>query len=276
MRLWICGLAVLLPAGALRAEEAKPVAVPYKLTATNHVMVRVKINNKGPFNFIVDTGAPALFVSKEIAKKAGVTPDGEGWGKFDRFELEGGLVVEKATGKVDDLFQLKGMNGMGLAGVELHGVLGYNILARYRIQYDFTTDKLQLTKLDFDPPPPPALGRGAKQDPMMEMLGEAMKFVGPLLGLKGVPERKPRGFLGIELAAADDGVEVKSVLAGSPADKAGLKPGDKILKFKSEKIDLVTDLVRVVGKRAAGDELTLTVSRGGDEKKITVALGKGL
>src|SRR5437879_1999474 len=130
MRVWICGLALALPAGPLLADDAKPVAVPYKLTATNHVMVRVKINSKGPFNFIVDTGAPAMFLSKEAAKKAGVTADDEGWGKFDRFELEGGLLVEKAKCKVEDLFQLKGMNGMGLAGVQLHGVLGYNILAR--------------------------------------------------------------------------------------------------------------------------------------------------
>src|SRR5205085_1368261 len=132
----------------------------------------------------------------------------------------------------------KGMNGLGLAGVELHGVIGYNLLAKYRIQYDFTSDKLQLTPLDFDPPPPPALGRGAKQDPTMELLGEVMRFIGPLLGMNGPPERKPRGFLGIELSPGDDaGILVERVLAGSPAAKAGIKAGDKILKAKTEKID---------------------------------------
>ena len=55
-------------------------------------MVRAKINGKGPFNFILDTGAPALFVATEVAKKAGVEPDKKGWGTFDSFEIEGGVV----------------------------------------------------------------------------------------------------------------------------------------------------------------------------------------
>ena len=31
--------------------------VPYRLAKTKHVMVRVKLNGKGPFNFLIDTGA---------------------------------------------------------------------------------------------------------------------------------------------------------------------------------------------------------------------------
>jgi len=43
------------------------------------------------------------------------------------------------------------MNGLGLAGVELHGVVGYNVLAKFRITYDFTADKLVIVPLDYDP-----------------------------------------------------------------------------------------------------------------------------
>ncbi len=39
--------------------------VPYRLTDTNHFLVRVRINGKGPFNFLVDSGAPALYVATE-------------------------------------------------------------------------------------------------------------------------------------------------------------------------------------------------------------------
>ena len=54
--------ALLLPAGGVRADEkgkeaAKPIEVPYRLTVPKHVLVRAKINGKGPFNFILDTGA---------------------------------------------------------------------------------------------------------------------------------------------------------------------------------------------------------------------------
>ena len=53
-----CGL---MPA-AVRADDTKPAdqptkfAIPYKLTDTKHVLVRAKINGKGPFNMILDTG----------------------------------------------------------------------------------------------------------------------------------------------------------------------------------------------------------------------------
>src|SRR5213593_1740587 len=76
------------------APPAKVIQVPYRLTDTKHVMVRAKINGKGPYNFIVDTGAPALFVSTAVCKKLDIEPDKKGWGTFDKFEIEGGLVIE--------------------------------------------------------------------------------------------------------------------------------------------------------------------------------------
>ena len=103
------------------APKDKPVAeteVPYRLTDTKHVLVRVKLNGQGPFNFILDTGAPAVFIPNKIAKKIGLKFDDKGWGEFDKFAIEGGLVVEKARTRVEDLFQLEGMNGMGMAGVD--------------------------------------------------------------------------------------------------------------------------------------------------------------
>src|SRR5581483_7323305 len=98
-------LAVLCLAPPVRADESKPaktVQVPYRLTKTAHVLIRVKINGKGPLNFILDTGAPALFVATKVCDKLGVKKDDKGWGTFDRFELEGGLVIEKARGRVED------------------------------------------------------------------------------------------------------------------------------------------------------------------------------
>ena len=99
-------------------DDAKAEAsfdIPYKLTDTKHVMVRVKINDKGPFNFILDTGAPALIMTNAVGKKSGVVND-NGWGKF-KLDIEGGLAIPKAKGIVMDMFQLKGMNAMGVAGV---------------------------------------------------------------------------------------------------------------------------------------------------------------
>ena len=93
----------ILPRAAGRGEEPakKPpqsFQVPYRLTKPKHLLVRAKINGKGPFNFIVDTGAPALFVAVPVARKLGVKPDDKDWGTFDRFEIEGGVVLTKIKG----------------------------------------------------------------------------------------------------------------------------------------------------------------------------------
>lgn len=281
-RRFALALACGLLAPPIWAADPKPTAadsarteVPYRLTETKHVMVRAKINGKGPFNLILDTGAPAVFITKAVAKKAKAEIDEKGWANFDSFVLEGGLAVEKARGRVEDLFQLEGMNGMGLAGVELHGVIGYNVLAKYRIQYDFTTDKLVFEPLaDFVPPPLVPIG-GAKGQGGLEMLGPLMKTLASLMGMKPNFATVPRGFVGVEIDDAD-GIVVKKVLPGSPADKAGFKTGDKIEQIRNISVDDGRDLARALAKAGVGTTLKVIVKRGDESKTLTLELGKGL
>src|SRR5579883_2028862 len=258
-RFWPCAaLAALSLALPARADDApKPAAksyeIPYKLTVPKHVLVRAKINGKGPFNFIIDTGAPALFVATAVAKKIGVEPDKNLWGTFDRFELEGGVVVPKATGRIETPFQLEGMNGLGLAGAELHGIIGYNLLARYRIVFDFTRDKMTWTELNYNPPVPQGLmGKGAGAPGGLDALGSVMKLMGSLLGKKTETVVKPRGFLGVELADVSGGVEVKEVLAKSPAAQAGLKAGDRISRFQGKAVQSRQQLEKLAATLTAG------------------------
>ena len=74
-------------------KEGKTYDVPYRLTVPKHILVRAKINGKGPFNFILDTGAPALFFTEKVAEKCGVARDKNGWGTCDKVEIEGGVVM---------------------------------------------------------------------------------------------------------------------------------------------------------------------------------------
>lgn len=275
----------LLPLLATRADEepgkkldAKPAAaeVPYRLTGTNHLMVRTKINGKGPFHLIVDTGAPAVFITKNVAKKAGAKEGDKGWVDFDSFELEGGLKVEKARGRVEDLVQIDGMNAMGIAGVELHGVIGYNVLARYRIGYDLTSDRLTFEPLaKFDPPPLVPLGNGKAANDIQTM-GPMVKMLTAMMGLKPNFDTVPRGFTGIEYEEKDGKVFVKTVLAGGPAEKAGLKAGDQITNVKTDSIDSAKDLTKALAKAGVGTKWRFTVVRGGKEMEVVVELGKGL
>ncbi len=270
-------------------KEAKPVLdpknagknfqVPYRLTDTQHVLVRAKINGKGPFNFIIDTGAPMLFVSVPIAKKVGLEAGKDKFTTLDRFEMEGGVVQGKVKCRVETPFQLEGMNAMGLAGVELHGIIGYTVLAYYKMEFDFTRDKMTWTQLAFDPPQPKPVKIGKKEGAGMaglESLGGIMKFISALTGLRPAPPPVPRGFLGLELAEADGALTVKSVLAMGPADKAGLKVGDKIQQVQGNEIKSFTDVVRHCAGATAGQTVRFSILRATDKHDITITAGEGL
>jgi serine protease DegQ len=271
---------LLSPAGADDKKDPPPKTavtyeIPYRLTDTKHVMVRVKLNGKGPYNFIIDTGAPALIMTEAVAKKVG-GKEADGWTTFDKVELEGGLSIEKPKGVAIDMFQLKGMNSMGLAGVELHGVIGYNVLARYKIEYDFTETKLKWTPVDFKVPDPKRIKDKGESQGGLEMIGSLIQMLSAFSGIKPNFEVRPRGFLGAELAADDKELVVKSVLADGPADKAGLKAGDRIQTAKGKSLSKPEDLLETVRKLPEGTRLKLSIKRGDDIKDITVELGKGL
>src|SRR5262249_457786 len=76
-RIWILVLAGTMGlSGATHAQEkgdnAKPevktVTVPFELLKTQHMVVEAKINGKGPYRLIFDTGAPVNLLNNKVAK----------------------------------------------------------------------------------------------------------------------------------------------------------------------------------------------------------------
>lgn len=63
-----------------------------------------------------------------------------------------------------------------------------------------------------------------------------------------------------------------SIIADSPAAKAGLKEKDVITKVDGTEINEKNSLVSLVGRKAVGDEVKLTVVRDGKEQTIKVKL----
>src|SRR3954470_22214039 len=56
-------------------DAAKPVVVPFETLPTGHMTVMVKVNGKGPYKLIFDTGAPITLMNNKIAKEAGLLKD---------------------------------------------------------------------------------------------------------------------------------------------------------------------------------------------------------
>jgi PDZ domain-containing protein/aspartyl protease len=277
----VLALVFLTCAAIARAEPAskadpKAYPVPFRLTDTLHVLVRVKIDGKGPFNFIVDTGAPLLYVTKDVGKKLGLEADKKGWIVLPRFEIEGGLVKEKVRALLETPFQLEGMNALGLAGAELHGIIGYSFLAHYRMEVDLAHDRMTWTVLDFKPPAPQPLGGKGSAAPDLSFLGTMMKVFSAVLGKQPPAELSPRGYLGIELAEQDGSVTVRRIFDKGPASAAGLKTGDRIASIQGKNVRTVADVHRHGARIAAGQAVRLTVLRQGEKKEITITAGEGL
>lgn len=70
------------------------------------------------------------------------------------------------------------------------------------------------------------------------------------------------------------GVGVTQVLKDSPAEKAGLKKDDVILRFDGESVTSVRKLSRLVGESSADQTVRLTISRGGAEQEVSATLSK--
>jgi len=91
--------------------------------------------------------------------------------------------------------------------------------------------------------------------------------------LKQNEENMP--FMGIEMSqAAKDtkGVLVNSVFAGSPAEKAGIKPQGIITVFDSKTVNGPNELYSQVLSHKVGDNVKLTVNRNGQSLELNLTL----
>ena len=73
----------------------------------------------------------------------------------------------------------------------------------------------------------------------------------------------------------DQGVLVTQVLADAPADKAGLRRSDILLRYDDKKLRDCDDLVRLLQSDKAERTVKLTLLRGGKEQTIDAALALG-
>jgi hypothetical protein len=280
------------PRAAQDAQISRSFQVPYRLTDTNHFLVRVRINGKGPFNFLVDSGAPALFIATETASKIGLKLNrAEFWTPIDELDLEGGIRLTGIKARIEDPFQLVGMNALGLPGASIDGILGFTILARFRLEIDLTKDCMTWTRLEHEPHDPPVPKHKPGEDvgappgvQVMNAIGPLAKGLAFLMGKQPEEQRQPRGFLGLEWSEKVESgrkqLSVQGVLDGSPAARSGIHPGDCIFRINDRDIQGLKDAYAVLANVHPGDTIPLLVRRRSaldvQELRLTLVAGEGL
>ena len=71
-----------------------------------------------------------------------------------------------------------------------------------------------------------------------------------------------------------EGIYVKAVDDFSAAEKAGIKTGDVIVKADGQDAKTMDELNKIKNSHNIGDEIKITVNRGGQEKELTLTLGE--
>jgi membrane-associated protease RseP (regulator of RpoE activity) len=264
---------VLLAALPVRADEPKPkdekpVAVPFDLLKTKHITLDVKVNGKGPYRVIFDTGAPMSVLNNKLAKEAGLPAGGGLLGGLPAIAKTiqvGDLKAEKVPVVVMDHPLVQLMSKEKDIG-ELYGIVGFPFFARYKMSIDYKAKQMTFTPNGFQPP-----------DVLKEM--EAA-VEGMLSGKQQAQVLAPAAQWGLLAEKAKDdeeaGVTLKEVRPGSAAAAAGLKAGDRLLTLDGRWTDSVADLYAAAGYVKAGTAVKVTVTRDKKEMTFTVKPVAGL
>jgi predicted aspartyl protease len=115
------------------------------------ILLPVKVNGRGPFQFAIDTGTSTSAITPELADQLGVqtSPVGTGTtgvapvdfqaGSLQSFQL-GGAKIDNMAVVVADFFTM--LNAA--IGAKLDGIVGYNFLRNYKVVIDYPGETLTL------------------------------------------------------------------------------------------------------------------------------------
>jgi predicted aspartyl protease len=137
-------------------DGAKRITFPFKVIR-NLVVVKVSINNSGPYNFVLDTGVGLMIItdpllvdsinipSKRTIKVTGLG-DGEAYEAFITTPLNvniSGIVSHNVSAAI---FKKDHFGLSQYAGVNIHGLLGYEFFSKLAVKVDFTDSLITVTK----------------------------------------------------------------------------------------------------------------------------------
>jgi hypothetical protein len=260
-------------AAAHAGEGPKSFTVPFDTIKTQHMIIKVKINGKGPYTLIFDTGAPDSLVNNKIAKEAEIFPKNfkspplalfGARGQFKIKQLEvGDLKAENLSVMVVDHPTVAAISDV--VG-PIDGIIGFTFFARYKMAIDYQKKEMTFTPNDYTPPDTMTAIMAMMLTSRAEREKPKVLAPGALFGFR------------VEKEASDEdaGVVVKEVLDDSPAARAGLKTGDRLLTLDHRWTDTVNDCYYAASRVRPGSSIAATVLRAGKETTLTIKTNAGL
>ncbi|MFN3652326.1 MAG: PDZ domain-containing protein [Armatimonadota bacterium] len=279
-------LTPLLLAGALAAGSPawsapapaapKTVTVPMRIMRTGHFTVGVRVNGKGPFRLVMDTGSPVTFITARAAQKVGLLTAAaakkpallgmRGQSQAASFKVGACEVKDLPIllldhPVIDMLSQVEG---------PIDGIVGFSFFARFRTTIDYEAARVTFA-------------------PTRYAGGDVVSDLTSTIGSRRPTERllTPAAQWGLEVEALPApaegaegeparGVRIKRVYEGGASAAAGLREGDVLLEIDGSWTDSVTDTLEAVARTRAGTPVAVRVQRDGEELKISVRPRAGL
>jgi S1-C subfamily serine protease len=102
---------------------------------------------------------------------------------------------------------------------------------------------------------------------------DTVREVVPALERDGKIERPYLGVSTSDATGSQRGVVIRAVVPGGPADRAELRPGDRIVSLGDTPLREASDVQKAVLERKPGDEVEIRYVRGSRERTATVELG---
>jgi predicted aspartyl protease len=131
-------------------------AIPFKLASASKplILVSVFVNNQGPFQFAVDTGASSTMLAPDLARKLGLytTEVGFATGGGGQIKISAAkvssLTVGNASVREHNVGVGEFLNMLSAAiSVKLDGIIGYNFLNQFRVTIDYSRTTLELNSI---------------------------------------------------------------------------------------------------------------------------------
>lgn len=269
MTILVAALALLSTAPPpAEAPAAAALVVAFDLLPTKHMVLAARINGKGPYRFLFDTGAPVNVVTNRVARDTGMVDKDAKPPLFALFGSVGPVMMRtlelgrlKAENTPAVVMDHPTIEVMSEVFGRIDGILGYPFFARYRMTLDYQAKRMTFVPNGHRPP---------------DVLESLLATVMALADDRPQPPRvlAPSGLWGmvVHKTAGDEepGVTVSEVFPDGAAAKAGMKAGDRLLTVGGRWTDSVADAYAAAGYARPGGSVVLVLRRAGTERTWTL------